>query len=162
MIVHNGRRDDFAWPRAAGFKGQRIVIGCHLHNHHNSTSTFLGVIFRISSEFPKSSKHIPVVSQTKPGISHEVHTIPLILNHIYRIFRDFPSSPRDFHPKKNPYWIFQWPARLGDAEGAVACVSNYVMLRIPCLERGNTPVADICSRVKYVACRWAHGDSKGY
>eukprot|EP00435_Cladocopium_sp_Y103_P054863 s86_g18.t1 len=40
--------------------------------------------------------------------------------------------------------------RLGDAEGAVACVSNYVMLRIPCLERGNTPVADICSRVKYM------------
>ncbi|CAL1125864.1 unnamed protein product [Cladocopium goreaui] len=40
--------------------------------------------------------------------------------------------------------------RLGEAEGAVACVSNYVMLRIPCLERGNSPVADICSRVKYM------------
>ena len=39
--------------------------------------------------------------------------------------------------------------RLGDAEGAVACVSNYVMLRIPCLDRANTPIADICSRVKY-------------
>lgn len=44
--------------------------------------------------------------------------------------------------------------RLGDAEGAVACVSNYVMLKIPCLDRGNTPVADICSRVKYAV---SHG-----
>lgn len=54
--------------------------------------------------------------------------------------------------------------RLGEAEGAapcfkmillkkaaqVACVSNYVMLKIPCVD--SVPVADICSRVKYVAC----------
>jgi hypothetical protein len=40
--------------------------------------------------------------------------------------------------------------RLGDAEGSVACVSQYVMLSIPCSnERSNTPLADIASRVKY-------------
>ncbi|CAJ1354092.1 unnamed protein product [Effrenium voratum] len=39
--------------------------------------------------------------------------------------------------------------RLGDAEGAVACVSNYVMITIPCLDRYNTPLADVCSRVKH-------------
>ena len=33
----------------------------------------------------------------------------------------------------------------------VACVSNYVMLKIPCVD--SVPVADICSRVKYVACQ---------
>ena len=61
-------------------------------------------------------------------------------------------NSKGFPPKTSPNnWDFPDPARLGDAEGAVACVSNYVMLRIPCLERGNTPVADICSRVKYAA-----------
>eukprot|EP00439_Symbiodinium_sp_Y106_P031624 s1175_g3.t2 len=39
--------------------------------------------------------------------------------------------------------------RLGDAEGAVACTSNYVMLSIPCLDASSTPLADIASRVKY-------------
>lgn len=40
--------------------------------------------------------------------------------------------------------------RLGEAEGAVACVSQYVMLSIPCAcARSNTPIADIASRVKY-------------
>lgn len=38
--------------------------------------------------------------------------------------------------------------RLGDAEGSIACVSQYVMLSIPCSgERSNTPLADIASRV---------------
>lgn len=64
----------------------------------------------------------------------------------------FFINSKGFPPKTSPKnWDFPDPARLGEAEGAVACVSNYVMLRIPCLERGNTPVADICSRVKYVA-----------
>ncbi|CAE7722515.1 unnamed protein product [Symbiodinium sp. CCMP2592] len=39
--------------------------------------------------------------------------------------------------------------RLGDAEGAVACTSNYVMLSIPCLDASSTPLADIASRVKH-------------
>jgi len=39
--------------------------------------------------------------------------------------------------------------RLGDAEGAVACTSNYVMLSIPCLDAAATPLADIASRVKH-------------
>jgi len=40
--------------------------------------------------------------------------------------------------------------RLGEAEGAVACVSQYVMLTIPCTnDRSDTPLADIASRVKY-------------
>eukprot|EP00930_Biecheleria_cincta_P045226 TRINITY_DN31177_c0_g1_i1.p1 TRINITY_DN31177_c0_g1~~TRINITY_DN31177_c0_g1_i1.p1 ORF type:complete len:1417 (+),score=245.79 TRINITY_DN31177_c0_g1_i1:108-4358(+) len=40
--------------------------------------------------------------------------------------------------------------RLGEAEGAVACVSQYVMLSIPCAcGRSCTPIADIASRVKY-------------
>lgn len=39
--------------------------------------------------------------------------------------------------------------RMGDAEGAVACVSQYVMLSIPCGDRSNTPLADVASRVKY-------------
>ena len=39
--------------------------------------------------------------------------------------------------------------RLGQAEGAVACVSNYVMVKIPCIDKTTTPIADICSRVKY-------------
>ncbi|CAE7286407.1 agiA [Symbiodinium natans] len=39
--------------------------------------------------------------------------------------------------------------RMGDAEGAVACTSNYVMLSIPCLDASSTPLADIASRVKY-------------
>lgn len=40
--------------------------------------------------------------------------------------------------------------RIGEAEGAVACTSNYVMLSIPCAgERSNKPLADVASRVKY-------------
>lgn len=40
--------------------------------------------------------------------------------------------------------------RIGEAEGAVACVSQYVMLSIPCAnDRSNTPLADIASRVKH-------------
>lgn len=40
--------------------------------------------------------------------------------------------------------------RLGEAEGAVACTSNYVMLTIPCCgERSNIPLADVASRVKF-------------
>jgi len=40
--------------------------------------------------------------------------------------------------------------RLGDAEGAIACTSQYVMLTIPCAgERSGTPLADVASRVKY-------------
>ena len=40
--------------------------------------------------------------------------------------------------------------RMGEAEGAVACTSQYVMLSIPCtVNRSNTPVADIASRVKF-------------
>ena len=65
------------------------------------------------------------------------------------MFHKFQGISPQKHPQKTG--IFPDPARLGEAEGAVACVSNYVMLRIPCLERGNSPVADICSRVKYVA-----------
>lgn len=40
--------------------------------------------------------------------------------------------------------------RMGEAEGAVACVSQYVMLSIPCAtKRSNIPLADIASRVKF-------------
>lgn len=40
--------------------------------------------------------------------------------------------------------------RMGDAEGSVACVSQYVMLSIPCAnERSNTPLADVASQVKF-------------
>merc|ERR1712166_1581861 len=40
--------------------------------------------------------------------------------------------------------------RLGDAEGLVACTSQYVLLSIPCAcDRSNTPLADIASRVKF-------------
>ena len=40
--------------------------------------------------------------------------------------------------------------RLGQAEGAVACTSQYVILSIPCAKpRSNTPLADIASRVKF-------------
>jgi len=40
--------------------------------------------------------------------------------------------------------------RMGDAEGAVACTSQYVVLSIACAsERSNTPLADVASRVKY-------------
>lgn len=40
--------------------------------------------------------------------------------------------------------------RIGEAEGTVACVSQYVMLSIPCAsERSNTPLADIVSRVNF-------------
>ena len=40
--------------------------------------------------------------------------------------------------------------RLGEAEGGVACTSQYVMLSIPCTcARSGTPIADIASRVKY-------------
>jgi len=57
--------------------------------------------------------------------------------------------------------------RMGEAEGAVACVSQYVMLSIPCANRrSNTPLADIASRVKFAithgrfrrpaACEQAH------
>lgn len=40
--------------------------------------------------------------------------------------------------------------RIGHAEGSIACVSQYVMLTIPCAgERGNVPLADVASRVKF-------------
>lgn len=40
--------------------------------------------------------------------------------------------------------------RLGQAEGAVACTSQYIMLSIPrTSERSNTPLADVASRVKF-------------
>jgi len=40
--------------------------------------------------------------------------------------------------------------RMGEAEGAIACTSQYVMLSIPCSgNRSNTPVVDIASRVKF-------------
>merc|ERR1712070_1258826 len=40
--------------------------------------------------------------------------------------------------------------RMGEAEGAVACVSQYVMLTIPRTNRrSNTPLVDIASRVKF-------------
>merc|ERR1712232_1067881 len=40
--------------------------------------------------------------------------------------------------------------RMGEAEGAVACVSQYVMLSIPrTSSRSNTPLVDIASRVKF-------------
>lgn len=29
-------------------------------------------------------------------------------------------------------------------------MSNYVMVKIPCIDKTTTPIADICSRVKYV------------
>eukprot|EP00747_Dinoflagellata_sp_TGD_P021287 gnl/TRDRNA2_/TRDRNA2_128405_c0_seq1.p1 gnl/TRDRNA2_/TRDRNA2_128405_c0~~gnl/TRDRNA2_/TRDRNA2_128405_c0_seq1.p1 ORF type:complete len:517 (-),score=69.61 gnl/TRDRNA2_/TRDRNA2_128405_c0_seq1:193-1590(-) len=40
--------------------------------------------------------------------------------------------------------------RLGDAENAIGCVSQYVMFSILCTnERKNTPLADVACRVKY-------------
>jgi hypothetical protein len=39
--------------------------------------------------------------------------------------------------------------RFGEAEGAVGCVSQYVMLTIPCTGECDVPLADVVSRVKY-------------
>mmetsp|Transcript_78171 Transcript_78171/g.121958 ORF Transcript_78171/g.121958 Transcript_78171/m.121958 type:complete len:1461 (+) Transcript_78171:78-4460(+) len=45
--------------------------------------------------------------------------------------------------------------RIGDAEGGVACTSQYVTFSIPCANlRSETPLADIASRVKFAI---AHG-----